>query len=100
MAHLNSIFNARSFFQVGDVKPARDNDYGFTFSTPLGRRVTLLLDGSQQRLRGNVNGNVLVPAVNERTALATDPATRAIVERFLNAYPSSCPTAPMLIRER
>src|SRR5216117_2492117 len=28
-SHLNSIFSARSFFQVGDVKPARDNDYGF-----------------------------------------------------------------------
>ena len=91
VAHLNSLFSARSFFQVGDVKPARDNDYGFTLSTPLGRRWILLLDGSQQRMRGNVNGNVLVPAANERTPLTTDPATRAIVERYLNAYPVELP---------
>ena len=91
VAHLNSIFNARSFFQVGDVKPARDNDYGFTLSMPLGKRWILLLDGSQQRMRGNVNGNVLVPAVNERAPLTTDPATRAIVERYLNAYPVELP---------
>jgi hypothetical protein len=91
VGHVNSIFSARSFFQVGDVKPARENDYGFTFSTPLGKRATLLLDGSQQRSRGSVNGNVLVPAANERTALATDPATRATVERFLEAYPAELP---------
>lgn len=28
-AHLNSVTTARSFFQVGDVKPARENDAGF-----------------------------------------------------------------------
>jgi hypothetical protein len=91
VGHVNSIFSARSFFQVGDVEPARENDYGFTFSTPLGKRATLLLDGSQQRVRGSVNGNVLVPAADERTALATDPATRATVERFLKAYPAELP---------
>ncbi|MGH9856010.1 MAG: hypothetical protein ACREBD_39750, partial [Blastocatellia bacterium] len=30
-AHLNSVTSARSFFQVGGVKPARENDYGFNF---------------------------------------------------------------------
>jgi hypothetical protein len=91
VGHLNSIFTARSFFQVGDVKPARENDYGFTFSSPLGKRATVLFEGSQQRLRGSVNGNVLVPAADERTALATDPATRATVERYLEAYPAELP---------
>ena len=34
-SHNNSLFSARSFFQVGDVKPARMNDYGFQLGTPL-----------------------------------------------------------------
>ena len=42
-------------------------------------------------MRGSVNGNVLVPLPNERTPLATDPATRAIVARFLAAYPAVLP---------
>ena len=91
LAHLNSIFSARSFFQVGDVKPARENDYGFTFGAPLWRRAAILLDGSQQKLRGSVNGNVLVPKANERTPLSTDPATRAVVARWLAAYPAEPP---------
>ena len=33
--HNNSILSARSFFQVGDVQPARENNYGFTFGAPL-----------------------------------------------------------------
>ncbi len=90
-SHLNSIFSARSFFQVGDVKPARENDYGFTFGAPVWRRVHLLLDGSQQKLRGSVNGNVLAPKADERTPLAADPATRAMVARFLAAYPAALP---------
>src|SRR5262245_22064233 len=91
VGHFTTTFSARSFFQAAAVEPARENDNGFTFSTPLGNRATLLLDGSQQRLRGSVNGNVLVPAADERTALATDPATRATVERFLKAYPAELP---------
>lgn len=30
LTHSNSILSARSFFQVGGVKPAHENDYGFT----------------------------------------------------------------------
>src|SRR5690349_3811408 len=30
LSHSNSILSARSFFQVGGVKPAHENDYGFT----------------------------------------------------------------------
>jgi hypothetical protein len=90
-SHNNSVFSARSFFQAGGVKPAHDNDFGFTFGAPLWRGARLSLDGSQQRIRGSVNGNILVPKADERTPLATDPAVRAIVQRFLNAYPAGLP---------
>lgn len=89
--HQNSVFSARSFFQVGDVKPAHENHYGFTFGTPVWHRGYLGLEGSQEKLRGSVNGNVLVLKADERTPLATDPATRALVGRFLAAYPKELP---------
>jgi len=89
--HNNSTFNARSFFQVGGVKPAHENNYGFTLGMPLGKGFGLMLDGAQQRVRGSVNGNVLVPNANERTALTNDPAIRPIVERILSAYPEELP---------
>jgi len=92
--HNNSVFTARSFFQVGAVQPARENDYGVSFGAPLWRGATLSLDGSQQKIRGSVNGNVLAPRADERTPLATDPATRRIVERFLAAYPRQTPNRP------
>jgi hypothetical protein len=90
-AHNNSVFSARSFFQVGDVQPAHTNDYGFSFATPLWGGATFSVDASQQKIRGSVNGNVLVPTLAERVPLATDPATRQIVERFLAAYPAAFP---------
>ncbi len=89
--HLNSVFSARSFFQVGDVKPARENDYGFNFGVNAWRNAKFFMDASQQKIRGVVNGNVLVPKPDERTPLATDPATRAIVAKFLAAYPAELP---------
>ncbi|MDE0436644.1 MAG: hypothetical protein OXH92_21825 [Bryobacterales bacterium] len=90
-SHDNSLLRARSFFQVGEVQPARDNDYGLDFSAPTWRGGHFTLDASQQRLRGNVNGNILVPAVYERTPLATDPAVRAFVQRILDGYPNEEP---------
>ena len=90
-AHLNSILSARSFFQVGGVQPARENDYGFSAGGPLGKGWSLQADGSQQKLRGQVNGNVLVPKPDERTALAADPGVHALVARFLSAYPLVLP---------
>ena len=90
-SHQNSIFSARSFFQAGGVKPARDNSYGFTIGTPLWEGAALTLNGSQVRSRGIVNGNVLVPAADERTPLTNDPATRAVVQRILDAYPDELP---------
>ena len=90
-AHANSIFTARSFFQAGEVQPARENDYGFQLSVPLWKGAALGLRGSQRRSRGNVNGNVLVPRADERTPLATDPATRDFVARLLEGYPDEPP---------
>ncbi len=89
--HNNSVFSARTFFQVGDVQPAHQNEYGFGLAAPLWKGGYLSLEGSQQKIRGSVNGNILVPKLNERTPLATDPATRRIVERFLSAYPDIAP---------
>ena len=90
-SHGNSLFSARSFFQVGDVKPARVNDYGFQLGSPLWRGANFFVTGSQQRNRGSVNGNVLVPRPDERTPLATDPATREFVTRILESYPDIAP---------
>lgn len=89
--HLNSIFSARSFFQVGGVQPARENEFGFGFSASPWKNARLSLEGSQRRIRGQVNGNVLVPLVSERTPLATNPAVRAIVQQILDAYPLAPP---------
>ena len=99
-AHQNSLLSARSFFQVGGVQPARENDYGVSAGGALNKRWFWQIDGSQQKLRGQVNGNVLVPKPDERTALAADPAdpsiridpaVQALVTRFLNAYPRVLP---------
>ena len=89
--HLNSLFTARSFFQVGDVKPARENDYGFTAGTPLWSGGYFYVEGSQQKIRGSVNGNVLVPKAGERTPLTADPETREVVAHLLAAYPNVLP---------
>ncbi len=89
--HGNSVFAARSFFQAGPVKPARDNDFGFTVGATPWRTGSVSFEGSQQRIRGSVNGNILVPRADERTPLTSDPAARAIVVRFLSAFPADLP---------
>ncbi len=89
--HQNSVTSARSFFQAGGVRPAHDNTFGFTLGLTPWQGASLTLDGNQVRSRGNVNGNVLVPAPDERTPLATDPAARAYVQRVLDAYPDELP---------
>jgi hypothetical protein len=92
--HQNSVFNTRTFFQVGPVLPSRRNHYGFRGSTDAGPIGFLTVSGFQRKIRGMVNGNVLVPLAHERVPLATDPATRAIVQRFLDAYPAELPNRP------
>lgn len=92
--HLNSVTSARAFFQVGGVQPARENDYGFRVGRPLWRGADFSVDASQRRIRGNVNGNVLVPRPDERTPLATDPAERALIQRMLDVFPAEAPNRP------
>ncbi|MBL8234813.1 MAG: hypothetical protein JNL98_40310, partial [Bryobacterales bacterium] len=89
--HLNSIFSARAFFQVGSVQPARENSVAIGATGSLWRGARLTLDGTRQQIRGIVNGNVQVPAPDERTPLATDPRIRAFVQRMLDAYPAALP---------
>jgi hypothetical protein len=90
-SHQNSVFGARAFFQVGGLMPAHDNQYGFDVETPLWRGAYVTVATGQQKTRGMVNGNVLVPLPSERTPLATDPALRAYVQLILNAYPDEAP---------
>ncbi len=90
-SHQNSSFSARSFFQVGGVQPSRTNDYGGTLTTKLSKSTALTVDVSQRKLRGQVNGNILVPAADERVPTTTDPAKLAIVQSILQAYPDMLP---------
>jgi hypothetical protein len=90
-SHQNSAVSARSFFQVGGVKPAHDNDYGFNVGRSLWRGGFLTLVGAQQKIRGQVNGNVLVPMPGERTALAANPMVQTLITRWLSAYPAELP---------
>src|SRR5438876_10068487 len=89
--HNNSIFSARSFFQVGPVRPARQNQYGATLGMQLWEGGFFTFTGSEDQTRGNVNGNILIPLPEERTPLPTDPATRAMVQTLLDAYPNVAP---------
>ncbi|MBI3209385.1 MAG: TonB-dependent receptor [Candidatus Solibacter usitatus] len=87
----NSIFNTRTFFQVGPVKPSRENQYGARFTGHLGWLGDVTANFSRHKVQGMVNGNVLVPLETERAPLSTDPAVRALIQRFLNAYPKELP---------
>ncbi|MFN3322276.1 MAG: TonB-dependent receptor domain-containing protein [Bryobacteraceae bacterium] len=89
--HRNSVFNARTFFQVGPVLPSRRNEYGSRFTGLVPKLGFLTGSFSQRKVRGMVNGNVLVPLPEERVPAATDPRVRAIVSRFLAAYPERLP---------
>lgn len=88
----NSVFNARTFFQVGKVQPSRRNQYGFNFGGPLlGEKLTLFITGEELRQSGMVNGNVLVPLADERTPRTNDPAVFALISRWLEPYPKELP---------
>ena len=92
--HQNSVFNARTFFQVGPVQPSRRNFYGLRAAGGAGRLGHLSVAASQRKIRGMVNGNVLVPLAEERTPLAADPTLRALISRWLEAYPPLLPNRP------
>jgi hypothetical protein len=85
--HLNSVFSARSFFQVGPVRPALEHRYGVQSGFRPWKGGYLSISGSQDKLRGNVNGNVLVPLLEERTPFTINPQERALIAKFLAAYP-------------
>jgi hypothetical protein len=89
--HQNSVLTARTFFQVGEVQPARRNHYGARATAELGKAGYWTGLFSQRKIRGMVNGNVLVPLPEERTPLATDPQVRSMVQRFLDAFPKELP---------
>ena len=90
-AHGNSVFNARSFFTVGELKPAHENQYGAAIALRLSAKTHATVDASQNRVRGFVNGNVLVPKASERTPQIADPGRRALIQRFLDAFPAELP---------
>ncbi|MFB3903436.1 MAG: TonB-dependent receptor domain-containing protein [Acidobacteriota bacterium] len=92
--HESSVFNARSFFQVGAVQPSHENSYGVSVGGPAGRLGDLFAAFAQQKIRGMVNGNVLVPLAAERAPKVTDPERRAVVQCFLNAFPDELPNRP------
>jgi hypothetical protein len=91
IGHGNSIFKARSFFQAGDVKPEHDNRGGFRLGFVPWHGGYVSLEGSVDAIRGSVNGNVLVPAASERSALAADPTLRALITRYLSGFPNQLP---------
>ncbi len=92
--HLNSVFSARAFFQVGPVKPARENSVNLSLTGPLWRGAYFTAEAGRQSIRGVVNGNVQVPAPEERSPLATDPRVRAFVLGILQSYPAELPNRP------
>ncbi|MBZ5603734.1 MAG: hypothetical protein LAO79_15645 [Acidobacteriia bacterium] len=87
----DSALSARSFFQVGGVQPAHENRYGVSLGGGLGRFGYLSIEGTQQKLRASVNGDILIPTPPERTVLTSNPATAAIVSKWLAAYPGVLP---------
>ncbi|MBI4909069.1 MAG: TonB-dependent receptor [Acidobacteria bacterium] len=107
----NSVFNARTFFQSGPVKPSRQNQYGARATGHIQGLGDLTFNFSQRKIQGMVNGNVLVPLAHERLPKTNDPALRAIVLSYLAAYPNALPNrtdfdqrmlntnAPQLIHE-
>jgi hypothetical protein len=93
--HSTSLLSARSFFQAGGVQPAHENHYGVSLAGPLGgsrgKFGYLALEGTQQKIRGSVNGDILIPTAAERTVLMADPAKAPIISRWLAAYPNVAP---------
>ena len=92
--HESSVFNARSFFQVGPVRPSHENSYGLNLGGPVGKLGDLFAAFAQQKIRGMINGNVLVPLEAERTPRTSDPSDESVIQRFLNAYPDELPNRP------
>lgn len=93
-SHQNSIFNARNFFQVGEVEPSRFNQYGAQLTNVRAGGLKLTGGWEQLKSRGSVNGNLLAPLLDERTPRSGDPATDAKIRRYLDAFPLLAPNLP------
>lgn len=89
--HQNGTFNARTFFQVGSVRPTRRNQYGVQIGGPVTQTLSFAFSAEDVRQSGYVNGNVLVPLPDERRPRTTDPQVAAIINRYLSAYPRELP---------
>jgi hypothetical protein len=92
--HQNSALNARNFFNVGPLLTSRITTYDLAAGGPISSKASLLLDFGQIFNSGMVNGNLQAPLAFERTPLATDPQTRAIISDLLKAYPAELPNLP------
>ena len=93
--HQNSALNARNFFNAGPLLPSRITSYDLAAGGPLvSPKASLLLDFGQLFNSGMVNGNLQAPLASERTPLATDPQTRAVISDLLKAYPAELPNLP------
>lgn len=93
--HQNSDLNARSFFQVGSLRPSRRNEFGATLGSPiLKNKLSVDFAWSRVEETGYVNGNIQVPLPAERVPLTTDPAARAVISRLMSAYPNELPNRP------
>jgi len=93
--HQNSALNARNFFNAGPLLPSRITSYDLAAGGPLiSPKASLLLDFGQVFNSGMVNGNLQAPLASERTPLAADPQTRAIISALLSAYPAQLPNLP------
>jgi Carboxypeptidase regulatory-like domain/TonB dependent receptor len=94
-SHQNSALNARNFFNAGPLLPSRITSYDLAAGGPLvSPKVSLLLDFGEVFNSGMVNGNLQAPLASERTPLATDPQTRAIISDLLTAYRTELPNLP------
>ena len=92
--HQNSALNARNFFNVGPLLPSRITSYDVAAGGPVSSKASVLLDFNQIFNSGMVNGNIQAPLASERTPLAADTQTRAIVADLLKAYPAEFPNLP------
>ncbi|MBI1956020.1 MAG: carboxypeptidase regulatory-like domain-containing protein, partial [Acidobacteria bacterium] len=91
----NNVLNARSFFTVGPLPPARVNQYDLSASGPLvGDRLSVFAQFGRLWDSGEVNGNVQAPKREERALLADDPRAKALVAALLEAYGSGLPNFP------
>src|SRR6266568_3895353 len=93
--HQNSALNARNFFNAGPLLPSRITSYDLAAGGPLiSSKASLLLDFGQIFNSGMVNGNLQAPLASERTPLAADSQTKAIISDLLKAYPAELPNLP------